>query len=207
MRPTIAKLHLVTPPGVDGDDHAVTHALLRAGAPLVQLRTKGADDRSRLEVATAILDGGRAAGATCLVNDRVDIAMAAGADGVHVGAEDLPAAVVRRLLGDDAIVGATCRNAEDARRAEAGGASYLGVGPVYATSTKAGLPDPMGPRGVEAVAAAVDIPVIAISGITADNARSVLDAGAWGIAVVGAVYRADDPVASLHELMELTGCA
>jgi thiamine-phosphate pyrophosphorylase len=199
-------LYLVTPPGVDERHLATTQALLQAGAPLVQVRTKAVDDRAQLEAASAVLGAARSAGATCLVNDRVDIALAAGADGVHVGANDLPAAVARRLLGPDAIVGATCRDAEDARRAVASGASYLGVGPVYATSTKTGLPEPMGPRGVEAVAAAVDVPVIAISGITVDNAAAVLDAGAWGVAVVGAVYGADDPVASLHQLMELTGC-
>jgi thiamine-phosphate pyrophosphorylase len=203
---TIPKLHVVTPPGIAERDLATTHALLEAGAPLVQVRTKAADDRVRLQAARAVLRAVRAARATCLVNDRVDIALAAGADGVHVGADDLPATVARRLLGPELIVGATCRNAEDARRAEGEGASYLGVGPVYATSTKTGLPEPMGPRGVETVAAAVGVPVIAISGITADNAAEVLDAGAWGVAVVGAVYGADDPVASLHQLMELTGC-
>ena len=207
MHVTIPKLHVVTPPGVDEREHATTEALLRAGAPLVQVRTKAIDDRARLGAASVVLSAARAVGATCLVNDRVDIALAAGADGVHVGADDLPAVVARRLLGRDAIVGATCRDAEDARRAQAEGASYLGVGPVFATSTKTGLPDPMGPRGVEAVAAAVDVPVIAISGITVDNAAAVLEAGAWGVAVVGAVYGAVDPVASLRQLMELTGCA
>jgi thiamine-phosphate pyrophosphorylase len=204
---TIAKLHVVTPPGVDGRDLVTTRALLRAGAPLVQVRTKGVNDRARLEVAAVIVGAARASGATCLVNDRVDIALAAGADGVHVGADDLPAAAARRLLGAAAVVGATCRNAEDARRAEGEGASYLGVGPVYATSTKTGLPDPIGPGGVEAIAAAVSIPVIGISGVTVDNAGAVLDAGAWGVAVVNAVYGSDEPVAVLHQLMEITGCA
>lgn len=207
MNRTIAKLHVVTPQGVDGEALAVTQALLGAGAPLVQVRMKDVDDRERLEAVTTVLDAACVAGAMCLVNDRVDIALAVGADGVHVGAGDLPAAVARRLLGHAAVVGATCRNVEDARRAEGEGASYLGVGPVYASSTKSGLPEPMGPRGVAAVAAAVDIPVIAISGITAENAGAVLDAGAWGVAVVGAVYGADDPVASLGRLMEITGCA
>lgn len=206
MLEDIARLHVVTPPGVDGKDLATTLALLEAGAPLVQVRTKGVDDWVRLEAATVALNVARTAGATCLVNDRVDIALAAGAHGVHVGADDLPVGVARRLLGPDAVVGATCRNAADARRAEAEGASYVGVGPVFATSTKIGLPDPIGPRGVEPVAAAVHIPVIAIGGVTADNARAVLEAGAWGVAVVGAVYGSDDPVASLRQLMEITGC-
>ncbi|MDE0805266.1 MAG: thiamine phosphate synthase [Acidimicrobiales bacterium] len=199
-------MHVVTPPGADRRDLITTQALVRDGAPLVQVRTKGVDDRGRLELAAAVVRAARSAGATCLVNDRVDIALAAGADGVHVGKDDLPAASARRLLGAGAVVGATCRNAEDARRAEGEGASYVGVGPVYGTSTKTGLPDPIGPRGIEAVAAAVDIPVIGISGVTAANAGAVLDAGAWGVAVVAAVYRADDSLAALHELMEITGC-
>lgn len=206
MLEDIARLHVVTPSGVDGEDLVTTLALLRAGAPLVQVRTKGVDDRVRLEAATVVLNVARSVGATCLVNDRVDIALAAGAHGVHVGADDVPVGVARRLLGHGAVVGGTCRNAEDARRAEAEGASYVGVGPVFATSTKTGLPDAIGPRGVEAVAAAVSIPVVAIAGVTAANASAVIEAGAWGVAVVGAVYGSDDPVASLLQLMEMTGC-
>lgn len=206
MPERIARLHVVTPPGLGGNDLATTLALVQAGAPLVQVRTKGVDDRVRLEAATTVLHTARTAGAMCLVNDRVDIALAVGAHGVHVGADDLPVGVARRLLGPDAVVGATCRNVEAARRAEGEGASYLGVGPVFATLTKAGLPEPMGPRGVERIAAAVGIPVIAIAGVTADNASSVIDAGAWGLAVVGAVYGSDDPVASVRELMEIAGC-
>lgn len=202
----VPKLHVVTPPGTHARDLATTRAVLAAGAPLVQVRTKDGSDRARWEVATAVAAAALAAGARCLVNDRVDVAVAVGADGVHVGAQDLPVSVARRVLGPDALVGATCRTPDDARRAEADGASYVGVGPVFATATKVGLPDPLGPRRVEAVAAAVGIPVIAIAGITAANAGAVLDAGAWGIAVVGAVYGSPDPVASVGALLEVTGC-
>lgn len=202
----IPRLHVVTPPGVD-QDMTTTRAVLAAGAPLVQVRTKSDSDRTRLGHAELGCDAARATGALCLVNDRVDLALAVGADGVHVGNDDLPPEVARRLLGPDAVVGATCRDAEQARRAEAAGASYLGVGPAHVTSTKAGLPEPMGPRGIERVAAAVDVPVIAISGVTAQNAPQLLDAGAWGVAVVGAVYRAPDPAAAVAELLEVLGCA
>ncbi len=140
---------------------------------------------------------------TCLVNDRVDLALAVGADGVHVGGDDLPVDVARRLLGEHALVGATCRNPEAARRAVDAGASYLGVGPAYVTSTKTGLPDPMGPGGVEAIARAVSIPVIAIAGVTAGHVPELLDAGAWGVAVVGAVYGAADPAGAVAELLEV----
>lgn len=202
----VPRLHIVTPPGLDQDDLSLTHRLLEAGAPLVQTRTKDVPDRNRFERAEVVTEAARAAGRRCLVNDRVDIALATGADGVHVGAEDLPVAVARRVLGPDAIVGATCRNADDARRAQDAGASYVGVGPVYVTRTKAGLPDPMGPHGVAAVASAVDLPVIAISGVTTSNAPELLDAGAWGVAVVGALYQAAEPLAVLDELLEVAGC-
>src|SRR5205823_15043548 len=104
----------------------------------------------------------RPAGVTCLVNDRLHVALAVGADGGHVGADDLPVAAARRILGPYAVLGATARDPETARRAVADGASYLGVGPAYPTSTKGGLPAPIGPAGVAAVAAAVPVPVIAI---------------------------------------------
>ena len=137
-----------------------------------------------------------------LVNDRVDLALALGADGVHLGDDDVPVDVARRLLGPDAMIGATARNPEAAKRAVDAGASYLGVGPAYATHTKSGLPDPMGAAGVAAVAGAVSVPVIAIAGVTVDRVAELRDAGAWGVAVVGAVYGAADPAAATAELLE-----
>jgi thiamine-phosphate pyrophosphorylase len=129
----------------------------------------------------------------CLVNDRLHVALAVGADGGHVGADDLPVAAARRVLGGDAVLGATAREPMTAKQAVAEGASYLGVGPAYRTTTKTGLPDPLGPSGVAAVAAAVDIPVIAIGGVTVDAVPALLDAGAYGVAVVGGINDAADP--------------
>lgn len=178
----------------------ITQLALAAGAPLVQLRCKDCTDRERLHHARRLRRDCARAGARCVVNDRTDLALAIGADGVHVGADDLPPAIARRLLGPTALVGATCRDAETARRLVAEGASYLGVGPVYASTTKAGLPDPIGPRGIAAVAAAVDVPVIAIGGVTAQAVPELLAAGAWGVAVVAAVYGAPDPAAAITAL-------
>ncbi len=197
----IPRLHVVTPPVIGPRVIEATRAVLAAGAPLVQVRTKDVTDRDRLAHTTEILGAARAAGAACLVNDRVDLALALGADGVHLGDEDLPVDVGRRLLGERALVGATCRNPEAARRAVDQGASYLGVGPTHATSTKAGLPDPMGPAGVEAIARAVSVPVIAIAGVTVEHVPELLAAGAWGVAVVGAVYRSPDPAGAVAELL------
>jgi thiamine-phosphate pyrophosphorylase len=125
----------------------------------------------------------------CLVNDRVGVALAAGADGVHVGADDLPVAVARRVLGPDAVLGATCRTPASARAAVADGATYLGAGPAFPTSTKDGLPPPIGPMGVAAVAAAVPgTPVIAIGGVTPDRVGVL---AGYGVAAVSAI--AADP--------------
>ncbi|MDE0237939.1 MAG: thiamine phosphate synthase [bacterium] len=143
--------------------------------------------------------------AVVIVNHRVDSPPAVGAAGVHGGADDLPVPVLRSLLGPEALVGGTARDPDTALRHQADGASYVGVGPVYTTATKDGLPDPLGPAGVEKVAAAVDIPVIAIAGITAPRVPELMDAGAHGVAVIGAVAHAADPVAATAELLEVLG--
>ncbi len=167
---------------------ASVDAALAGGAPLVQLRTKDGSDRLRYALAREVSDRCHRAGAWCLVNDRADIAVAAGADGVHLGADDLPVAAVRAIVGADLVVGATCRDLKAGRRAEAEGADYVGVGPAYATTTKVGLPEPIGPDGVGRVAHAVGIPVVAIGGVTGERIPGLLDAGAHGVAVAGAAF-------------------
>jgi len=194
----------VTPPSTAAAVLHATQAALAAGAPLVQVRCKEVSDRDRYSHSSRLQRLCREAGAVCLINDRVDLALAVGADGVHVGDDDLPVAVARRLLGPG-MVGATCRDAESARRAVDGGATYLGVGPAYPTATKAGLPSPLGPRGIEAVASAVDVPVIAIAGVTAERVPELRSAGAWGVAVVGAVYSAADPGEAVRQLLDALG--
>jgi thiamine-phosphate pyrophosphorylase len=183
------------------DSLGVAEAALEAGAPTLQVRLKTGTDRDHLRLATTIAERCRDAGATCLVNDRADLALAIGADGVHVGADDMPVAVVRRLLGPDAIVGGTARDPETARAVVAEGATYLGVGPTFVTRSKRGLPEPIGVEGVRAVALAVDVPVIAISGITPDLVDEVIGAGAHGIAVISAVADSPDPHIATHDLL------
>ena len=178
---------------------------MRGGAPAVQVRIKGADDSTVLAECERIVAAAKSANATVIVNDRADIALAARADGVHGGGEDLPVAVLRRLVGPDRLVGGTARDPDTARRHQADGASYVGVGPVYASASKTGLPDPLGPAGVQRVAAAVDIPVIAISGITSARVPDLLDAGAHGVAVISAVAHAADPAAATAELLGALG--
>lgn len=197
----IGRLHVITPDVSAEQLPGVVAPVVEAGAPVVQLRVKDQPDRAWLTGANALRDLCSPPTAL-LVNDRADIALAAGADGCHVGADDLPVAVVRQLLGPDAIVGGTCRNPDAARRAEDEGASYVGAGPVYASTTKSGLPDPLGPAGIERIAAAVSIPVIAISGVTVDRVRELIDAGAHGVAVVGAVFSAAQPGAAVRAFLD-----
>jgi len=195
----VPKLHVIA------DCASLADAAFRGGAPAVQVRIKGSSDAAVLAECEQIVAAAHEAQAVVIVNDRVDIALAVGADGVHGGADDLPVPVMRRVLGPDALVGGTARDPDTALRHQADGASYVGVGPVYATSTKDGLPEPLGPAGVEKVAAAVDIPVIAIAGITASRVPELLNAGAHGVAVIGAVAHAADPIAATSELLEALG--
>ena len=192
----VPRLHVIA------DGAPLAYAAFRGGAPAVQVRIKEADDDAVLAECEHIVAAAKSASAMVIVNDRADIALAAGADGVHGGAEDLPVAVLRRLIGPDRLVGGTARDPDTALRHQDDGASYVGVGPVYATATKTGLPEPLGPAGVEKVAASVDIPVIAIAGITAARVPELLAAGAHGVAVIGAVAHAADPTAATAELLE-----
>lgn len=168
----------------------------RGGADTVQFRHKVAALRARLHEAEQTAAACHAAGVPLLVNDDLALALAVSAAGVHLGQLDLPVAVARRLLGPDAIIGATVTDAAQARDAEAAGASYLGFGPVFPTQSKRNPASMKGLDGLAAACAAVSIPVIGIAGITPERVRPVLDAGAHGVAVMTAVTTADDPEAA-----------
>ena len=135
----LGRLHVVT------DRFEVASAAIRAGAPVVQVRVKGVADRTVYDLVSRVRDVAASTGAMVLVNDRVGVAVATGVDGAHVGADDLPVAEARRVLGPGGVLGATARDPETARQHEAAGATYLGVGPAYLTTTKDGLPEPLGP--------------------------------------------------------------
>ena len=195
----VPRLHVIA------DSASLADEAFRGGAPAVQVRIKGSSDAAVLAECKQIVAAAQRAQAVVIVNDRADIALAAGAHGVHGGADDLPIAELRKLLGPTRLVGGTARDPDTALRHQNDGASYVGVGPVYATATKDGLPELLGPAGVEKVAAAVDIPVIAIAGITAAQVPELLDAGAHGVAVIGAVAHAADPAAATAELLEAVG--
>ena len=204
---TVGRLHVLTDTRDGRDALPVVAAALSAGAPVVQVRSKGGTDRELFDLAERVARMCDDAGALCLVDDRVDVALAVGAGGTHLGAHDLPLAAARRVAGPDHVLGGTAREPVLARELVAAGASYLGVGPAFSTSTKAGLPVPLGPAGLGAVAAAVDVPVIAIGGITAEQVPALLAAGAHGIAVVAAISDAADPAAATRALLAALGGA
>jgi thiamine-phosphate pyrophosphorylase len=179
----------------------VVRAALRAGAPSIQLRGKDQPAREQVELARALLAETRAAGALLWVNDRLDVALAAGADGVHLGQDDLPLDAARRIVPAGFLVGISAETAELARVAERDGASYVGTGPVYATGSKADAGDAVGCERISEVARAVRIPVVGIGGIGAANAGEVVRAGAAGVAVISAVMRAADPEAATRDLL------
>ncbi len=185
----------------------IAEAAIRGGATAVQLRMKDEPARVIVETARAIAPVCRAAGVTFILNDRVDVALAAGADGVHVGQDDLPAEDARRLLGGGRFLGVSAATEDEAAAAWRGGADYLGVGAVYATGTKADAGIPVGLDRIRAVSRAVPLPVVGIGGITVENAAAVIRAGAAGVAVITAVTLADDMVEATRRLREQVDAA
>lgn len=179
-------------------------AAVRGGAGTVQLREKHLDRGAFLEEARRFTALCRRLGAVSIINDSVEIALEAGADGVHVGQEDLEAGRVRALLGPDRIVGVSAHTPEEARRAQAAGADYLGCGAAFATGTK---PDarPVSRETLRAVTAAVDIPVVAIGGISRENLLELRGLGLAGAAVVSGIFGQRDVEAAARELKALAG--
>lgn len=174
------------------NDLSLLTALVEAGVDGFQVRDKTLEGRALVELTHRVL----ASSATVIVNDRLDVALAAGADGVHLGASDLAVADARRIA-PDLLIGATCRNRTDIEAAAAAGADYAGLGPIFPTSSKPGLPDPLGPS---ALPASSDLPLLAIGGITPENVQE-LRAGV-GVAVIGGIWSQPDPVAAAVRLVE-----
>lgn len=196
--------YLITDPRADTSEQLIeiVARALDGGMTAVQLRVKGWNDREALRAAYGLRSLCETAQALFIVNDRVDIALASGADGVHLGVDDLPVFEARRLLGSRAIIGYSPECDTDRRAAELAGADYLGVGPVYDTSTKGDAGAAIGLDGFASVALASTVPVIGVGGITIERAPDVRMAGAVGVAVVGAVFFASDPTAAARRLAE-----
>ena len=180
-----------------GHDHvAIAEAALAGGADMIQLRDKTGNLRDLLPQARAIQARCRARGAVFIVNDRVDLALAADADGAHVGQEDLPADSARRLLGTGRILGVSTHNLQQAEEARTHGADYIGFGPMFATGTKDTGYAPRGLDAIRGIRKVVALPILAIGGITLENVAEVIAAGATAPAVISAVVSAADITAA-----------
>jgi thiamine-phosphate pyrophosphorylase len=175
-------------------------AALRGGATAVQLRDKEATARQTLALGEQLRALTRAHGAPFIVNDRPDMALALGADGVHLGQGDLPVAIARRVLGPQAVIGVSTNLPEEARRAEEEGADYVAVGPAFPTATKADHRPVLDPERIALVRAATSLPLVAIGGITAERVPALRQVGVDGICVIGAVLGAADPEAAARAL-------
>ncbi len=173
----------------------------------MQLREKEMPTRQLVEEAAHTLTVTRRAGVPLLIDDRVDLALAVGADGVHLGQDDLPVAMARRLLGPDRIIGSSAGTEDEAVAAERDGADYLGVGSVFETSSKADAGAPIGLEGLRRIVHAVRIPVVAIGGVAHHNAASAIQAGAAGVAVISAVVGAEDVADAMRRLVEVVRAA
>lgn len=174
---------------------------LRAGVTLVQLREKDMDEEEFIEEARGIKALTGRYGVPLIINDNISVVLASGADGIHVGQEDLDAAGVRRMLGQDKILGVTAKTVEQARRAQAAGADYLGSGAVFGSSTKMDA-RPMTMERLREITAAVSIPVVAIGGINQENIMELAGSGVAGAAVVSGIFAAEDIRAAVQSLRQ-----
>ena len=182
------------------DPAFVVDSLARAGARLIQLRVKGLSDRRWLAMAGAALAAARASGAYLVVNDQADIARIAGADGLHVGQDDLAGTDARAVVGPGVLLGVSTHNLDQLAAAATAAVDYLAIGPVFPTRTKEN-PDPVvGLEMVRRARAATTRPLVAIGGITRANARSVVEAGADGVAVISDLLDAPDLARAFTEL-------
>ena len=179
-------------------------AAIRGGVTMVQLREKRIDRRDFLAEAEELARICRDFGVPFIVNDDVEIALLSHADGVHLGQDDTDAREARRILGKDAVIGVTARSADEAVAAEAAGADYLGVGAVFGTSTKTDTRN-IGVDGLRAITRAVRIPAVAIGGVKPSNISALAGSGASGVAVVSAIFGADDIESACRELKAAVG--
>jgi len=201
--PAIRGLYVLIDPDACGerDPLDVARLALAGGATMLQWRDKRREKGDQLPDALALRDLCREHGALLIVNDHVDLALAAGADGVHLGQHDLPVAAARAIAPAGFLIGVSTNNVEEAREAEAAGAGYVAVGAIFPTSSKEpGRTRAASPERLREVRAAVALPLVAIGGIDAANVDQVIEAGADAVAVIRAVCAAEDPQAAARAI-------
>ncbi len=200
-------LYLVTDPVLCGSRGVEETCLLalKAGVGALQLRDKNASTRELIHMAVILQNLCRMHGALFIVNDRVDVAMAAGADGVHLGQDDMPVSLARKFLGADAVIGASARSPQEAILAYKEGADYIAANLIFPTDTKTDLGEPLGIGAITDLKKASPLPLVAIGGINPSNADIVRKAGADGIAVVSAIMAAEDVAEVVRALLKGPG--
>jgi thiamine-phosphate pyrophosphorylase len=204
MMGKIGKLHILTDTVLQSrfSHMEITRLAIAGGADTIQYRQKSGSTREMIEIARNMKRLCSEAGVTFIVNDRLDVAIAAEADGVHLGQDDFPIPTARELLGEGRIIGGSAATVDEARKCLSEGADYVGFGPVYPTSSK----DDAGPvSGIDILKQVVEIiplPIIAIGGVGAENIPDVMRAGAHGIAVISAVCCQDDPEEATRALYQ-----
>jgi thiamine-phosphate pyrophosphorylase len=202
-------LYLVTDRDLCGSRSVeeVVRLAVEGGTAAVQLREKDLPTRSFVEEALRIRNLLNPLGIPLIINDRLDVALAAGAAGLHVGQGDMPCEIARRILGPKAVIGLSVETWEDVERAEGLDVDYLGVSPVFATPTKTDTKEPWGLEGLARIRAFSRHPLVAIGGLNAGNAAAVVRAGADAVAVVSAVCAAADPREASRDLVRIIGAS
>lgn len=198
-------LYVITDEGIS---HGLSHVEIarrvsEGGADVIQLRDKARTEKDMMSIALQIGEITRASGITFIINDRLDLALASGADGVHLGQEDLPVPFARRISPKGFIIGTSVRSVSEALIAESEGADYLALSPVFDTGTKPDAGPGKGLEKLKEIKSAVSIPVIAIGGINKQNVRQVMEAGADGVAVISAIVGQKDIVKATAEMRSL----
>ncbi len=198
------RLYLVTDPALHGGRGVAQtcEEALCAGVKFVQLRDKNASTLSLYNSAVELRNLCHAHSSYFVVNDRIDVAMAVGADGVHLGQSDMPAGLARSILGPNAVIGVSVRTVEQAQKAMIDGADYIAANLVFSTNTKKDIKEPLGLDMVSALSDASSLPLIAIGGINPENTPTVMNAGCAGVAVVTAIMNADSPASEVARFLE-----
>ena len=169
----------------------------------MQLREKHCATREFIDVALSIRDRLKPRGVPLIINDRLDVALAVGADGIHLGQTDMPLGIAKKIAGPSMLIGISAESVQDAIEAENGGADYLGVSPIYATPTKTDTAPPLGLQGLREIRSRVKIPLVGIDGLNQSNAAEVIQNGGDGVAVVSAIVAADDPELAARTLKQI----
>ncbi len=204
MKP-IGKLHILTDVQLQSrySHTELTRLALEGGADTIQLRQKTGSTREMIEIALQMKRLCGESGVLFVVNDRVDVALASGADGVHLGQDDFPIPLARKLLGEESIIGGSAGTLEEVRKCLSEGVDYVGFGPVYPTASKEDAGPASGLGLLREVAEAVPLPVIAIGGVDEENTHDVMQAGAHGIAVISAVCCQENPEQATRALSQV----